>query len=1017
MNNRFASPLRSEQEPDEILVERTLNGDSFAFELLIARYKNLVYGIAFHHLKDFHDAEDVCQETFLAAYRSLYKLEEPAKFSRWLYKIAKNQSLRWLRDHRKQEDIISWREISFEETATLAFQEESRGKLKQELRDSVDALSEKNRLVTILYYLSGYSYKEIATFLGIKRSTVDSRLKESSKCLREELASMVARELKSSRLPETISGQSVRGIIYGEDGKAPLQNASVFARQRIRRWRDKINLYFGPVWTDEHGRYKLADLPIGDLEVRASAQNFEGISESVTLRSGESYTLNFSLRKAAIITGQIEIAEQAQAMFFRIESDEYVGRGTVTPNPDGTYRLVLTSSTDSAIDRGREIVEKPLPPSFMEQQGLVSFGAWQRAEAEEATGGLYLRVKGYQPVTIPNLRIQRGKETKNVNIRPVHRTGRVSGRVLDEQGNPVAGVELGLAYIHLGGGYGLDFSLNRLVPVATSGKDGGFTLDDAIEGFHKIRPTLNTEANWASQHPAVAVTRGQVVTDIDVIVKPNPRVIVRGRIFEADGKTPMANTQLPVSYRIIGRESGGGGGTLETDAEGRYEMRRLKGAATYEITVSAGDVSIAHEIEAEDGARIEDLDFVMRKPEKPPALRGRLLSYHDKQPIDGSEGIAATVEIRRKQQGYYTHVHWKPGGFEVAELEDGEYIVEVGLHFSEFVPGSESTAKVNVVNGYGGEVTLYFLQGATISGRLLSATDGALILQQAEITRKSPNEQKFGHKCDISGGKFTLKGIPPGQHTFRVHASGCQPTERTIEVEFGQEISDFDFYLEHPEYEIFEVPLGAISGLVTLPDGKTPFAGALVVLFKGPPYDVVMNFTYKAADDDGRFLIESLPTITYTLFVIAPGFPTQKRTVEVKAGEPAPEVKICLIKGGAIQGRLIFPPGITIPANLLIIIGQEKLADRIFPDAIARVREDKTIHYDLPVDQDFLQTDQFETRQLADGSFDFRNIPPGRYALVLFDRETKKRIPDAMLQSVEVKSNETTTVELHVKGF
>jgi RNA polymerase sigma factor (sigma-70 family) len=1010
MKNRSTSEQSSEREreEDEILVERVLDGDPSAFEVLIARYKNLVYGIALNHLKDFHDAEDVCQETFLAAYRSLYRLEEPAKFSRWLYKIAKNQSLRWMRDHRKQDDIISWREISSEEITTLAFREESRRKLKQDLRDAVDSLSEKNRLVTILYYLSGYSYKEIAEFLGIKRSTVDSRLKESRKYLRGELASMVARELKSNRLPETTGGQSIQGITYGEDGKTPLQNASVFARQKIRRWRDKINLYFGPVWTDEQGLYKLSDLPIGDLEVRASAQNFEGISENVTLRSGECYTLNFSLRKAAIITGQIEIAEQAQAMFFRLEGDEYVGRGTVTPSPDGTYGIVLTSSADSAIDRGREIVEKTLPPSFMEQQGLVSFGAWQRAEAEEATGDLSLQVKGYQPVTISNLKIQRGKETKNVNIRPVHRTGSVSGRVLNEQGNPVAGVELGLAYIHLGGGYGLDLSLNRLVPVAISQEDGSFTLDDAIEGFHKIRPTLKTEATWASGHPAVALTRGQAVRDITVIVKPNPRVIVRGRIFEADGKTPMANAQLPVSYRIIGRGSGGGGGTLETDAEGRYEMRHLKGAATYEITVSAGDVSIAHEIESEDGARIEDFDFVMRKPEKPPALRGRLLSYHDKQPING----AATVEIRRKEQGYYTHVHWKPGGFEVAELEDGEYIVEVRmLHFSEFVPGNESKAEVNVVNGCGGEVTLYFRQGATISGRLLSATDGTLVQQHAEITRKGQNEQKFGHKCDISGGKFTFKGIPPGQHTFRVQASGCQPTERTIEVEFGQEISDLDFYLEHPEYEKFEAPLGAISGVVTLPDGKTSIAGALVVLFKGQPYDVVENFTYKAADNYGRFLIEALPTITYTLFVIAPGFPTQKRTVEVKAGEPTPEVKIRFVKGGTIQGRLIFPPGMTIPANLLIIMGYEELSDRIFPDAIARLGGS----YDLPVFQDFLQTDQFETRPLEDGSFEVKNVPPGRYAVILFDRENKKRIPDAMLQSVEVKSNETTTVELHIK--
>ena len=70
------------QDRDEVLVERALNGDFTVFEELIARYKNLVYGVAFHYVKNFHDAQEVSQETFLAAYRGLHKLEQPEKFSR-----------------------------------------------------------------------------------------------------------------------------------------------------------------------------------------------------------------------------------------------------------------------------------------------------------------------------------------------------------------------------------------------------------------------------------------------------------------------------------------------------------------------------------------------------------------------------------------------------------------------------------------------------------------------------------------------------------------------------------------------------------------------------------------------------------------------------------------------------------------------------------------------------------------------------------------------------------------------
>ena len=855
--------------------------------------------------------------------------------------------------------------------ANLALQEESRQGIRQEVRDAIDLLSEKNRIVTILYYLSGYSYKEIADFLGIKRSTVDSRLKESGKYLREELASMVARELKSIRLPETTGGQSVQGIVYGTDGKTPLQNASVFARQRIRRRRDDINLYFGPVRTDERGHYKLADLPMGDLEVRASAQNFEGILENVTLRSGESYMLNFSLRQAAIITGKIETAEEAQQMFFRIESsDEYRGHGTVTPNPDGTYCIVLTRSVDSAC--GYEIVEKPLPPLFMEQQDQISSGEWQIADAEETTCNLHLRVKGYEPITIPNLRLQRGKETKNVNIRPVHGTGSVSGCLLDEQGNPVGGVELGLLFFphaRYGGdngegglgvyvaAYGLDLPYNRLVPIAISQENGSFTFDDVIEGFHKVRPTPKTEGVWDYEHGIIAVPRGQAVKNINVIVKPNPTIYVTGKILEPDGVTPMCDAKLThkdkCTYKNTG-DYGGGEGTIETDAEGRYEIRNHfpHDIDTYEITLNTDDMLATHKIEeVEAGMRIEGLDFVMRKLEKKtPALCGRVLGYYNKKPVGHCQ-----VEISGESGNVYQDVD-SDSYFEVAELKDGEYTVRVVSGTNEFIRSDakllpESEAKINVVDGYGGEVTLYLPRGATISGKVFAENDGLLIQQTVNISRKKMPTHKdeviarsFGHVCICTDGKYASHGLTPGTYVYRASSEGYEPEEQTIEVTeamlFGKETSGFDFHLKYGG-------LKTISGIVTLSDGKKTAADVLVALFKGE----VRNYE-TLSSDGGRFLFENLPIGKYTLLVAAPGFPSQTRTIEIKTGETVPEVKIRLVKGGTIRGRVVFPLGMSVPDNLWVAVGPEGIVDRtVRADAIEQP----------PVDS-LLQTDQFTIR-------------------------------------------------------
>ena len=551
----------------------------------------------------------------------------------------------------------------------------------------------------------------------------------------------------------------------------------------------------------------------------------------------------------------------------------------------------------------------------MEQQGQVSWGVWQIAEAEETICDLYVRVKGYEPITIPNLRLERGKEAKNVNIRPVRRTGSVSGRVRDEQGNPVAGGELGLASftktddgnyrVDLGAS-GLDVSFNRLTPIAISQRDGSFTLEDVVEGFHTIIPTPKTEEAWKTKEPwdfedcTVVVPRGQFVKDIDITVKPNQTIYLTGRILQEDGVTPIANAQLKVRdvwKHKKGTGSGDSSGSFHTDAEGRYEFR-FSNPGAYEITIYSPDgTSAMHKIEAEESARIEGLDFVMPKQEKrAPALRGRVLGYDDKKPIGGGH---CEVAVTGKGELYFANAK-EDGAFEIAKLEDGEYAVRVDiLYFSKYIRSDakllpESEAKVNVVDGYGGEVTLYLPRGVTISGRVISETDGSLIQQPVEISRKM-GEPDFRHRFGYTNGKYAHPhGLPPGTYVFRASSEGYKPAERTIEIKkemLGREISDFDFHLK---YEGFV----AISGVVTLADGKTPATGALVAILK----DETKVRDYKTVNSsDGRFLLENLPAGRYTLLVTAPGFPPQTEAIEVKADEPVLEVRIKLVKDGTIE--------------------------------------------------------------------------------------------------------------------
>src|SRR5580765_7014279 len=75
---------------DDQIIERTLAGEAEAFGILVRRWERSIYGLALRMLGRDEDARDVCQETFLSAFRNLRKFRGDAKFSSWLYRIALN---------------------------------------------------------------------------------------------------------------------------------------------------------------------------------------------------------------------------------------------------------------------------------------------------------------------------------------------------------------------------------------------------------------------------------------------------------------------------------------------------------------------------------------------------------------------------------------------------------------------------------------------------------------------------------------------------------------------------------------------------------------------------------------------------------------------------------------------------------------------------------------------------------------------------------------------------------------
>jgi len=199
---------------DTELIQLTLKGEKEAFGELIHRYQDAVYATALHRIGDFASAQDVAQETFIEAYKSLYTLSEPVKFPGWLHTIALRQCNRW---RRKQKDTTPLDDPHVTILSDMIIpspdEEVEYGEFRNKVLGAITSLPEKTGEVVTMYYIDGLSYNEIADFLSMPVTTVKGRLQMGRKQLKEELITMVEDVLKSNRPDEKFSDKVLEEII------------------------------------------------------------------------------------------------------------------------------------------------------------------------------------------------------------------------------------------------------------------------------------------------------------------------------------------------------------------------------------------------------------------------------------------------------------------------------------------------------------------------------------------------------------------------------------------------------------------------------------------------------------------------------------------------------------------------------------------------------------------------------------------------------------------------------------
>ncbi|MBM3500340.1 MAG: sigma-70 family RNA polymerase sigma factor [Armatimonadetes bacterium] len=214
------------------LVQRARRGDRSAFGELVDRYRDMVYGLAYHLTGNFDDARDLTQEALVRAYERLTQLRDANRFPAWLRRITANTH-RSLARRRRPSGEAPGPEVTREPSD-----------LELTVREALSSLRQPDRLALTLHYINGYTHAEIGEFLGQSADVVKTRLARARKRLRTEVTQMVGDAMACERLPAGFRNgvmAGVEGLVGDLRRVLPTDLKAVIERLRQRRnalWRE-----------------------------------------------------------------------------------------------------------------------------------------------------------------------------------------------------------------------------------------------------------------------------------------------------------------------------------------------------------------------------------------------------------------------------------------------------------------------------------------------------------------------------------------------------------------------------------------------------------------------------------------------------------------------------------------------------------------------------------------------------------------------------------------------------------
>jgi len=175
---------------DEKLVDQAKKGDLEAYSELIRRYRERIYQTIYRFTQNHGDSDDLAQETFLQGFRALRHFRQKSGFYTWIFRIAVNQTLNFLKRKKKEmgkeqleENLLDHQQHPFSSPESASLRKE----LGERLNEALDSLALPYKSSFVLVVFQGMTHGEAARVLGCSENTVSWRMHKARKMLQAKL--------------------------------------------------------------------------------------------------------------------------------------------------------------------------------------------------------------------------------------------------------------------------------------------------------------------------------------------------------------------------------------------------------------------------------------------------------------------------------------------------------------------------------------------------------------------------------------------------------------------------------------------------------------------------------------------------------------------------------------------------------------------------------------------------------------------------------------------------------------